>query len=201
MLTDPVTMSFLNPSATFSVTNQFMFGSSLNLDIANGARINMSNASFDNRSTVPHNQADLSKLKMTFDGGNFTTAPFEVAGLDLGKHLNGYNDNFAMDVLEIGSATGFGNVTLVNARDNSPGSGAEALYVDELIIGQGSILNLSTFNLYYRVKSIALTATITSAGGKLIQVPEPSGLSLLFVALTCGGGMCLRRSRRTRGSR
>ena len=73
----------------------------------------------------------------------------EVAGRDLGGTLSGFEGNFALGSLRLGGQAGVGNVRLVDAFGNQPDwDGAEALYVEELILGSGSQLDLNGLTLY-----------------------------------------------------
>jgi hypothetical protein len=112
---------------------------------------------------------------------------YEVAGEDLGAVLAGYEENFVLGTLEIGRTT-VGQLRLVNLNDNQLDSSlAEALYVDTLIVGSGSELDLNGLNLYCRVAQIADGAVILN--GTPTIVPEPTTLALLGTA----GILVLRR--------
>jgi RHS repeat-associated protein len=89
---------------------------------------------------------------VVFSGGS-AAAPLllEVMGRDLGAVSNGFNRNFAHGTLQLD----FGYVKLVDAADNRAGPGAEALYVDTLIVPAGSTLDLNQLKLYARVTQIA----------------------------------------------
>ena len=68
-------------------------------------------------------------------------------------------------VLAVGSDT---YVKLVDDSDNSPGSAAEAVYANSLIVGSGSTLDLNGLNLY--VRAAQLDGNIV--GGTVVQTPD-----------------------------
>ena len=80
---------------------------------------------------------------------------------DLGSGPAGFIDNFAYGTLILGSNT---YVKLVNQSVNSPGSTAEAVYANSLVIPSGSTLNLNGLNLY--VRDLELSGTVLSPAGR-----------------------------------
>jgi len=99
--------------------------------------------------TDPAALAGLGNLTLIFEGGDQLTATLEVAGADRGDDCAGFLDNFALDGLQIGGDD-VGRVQLVDLFDNQPDwEGAEAVYVENLLIGPGSYLDLNGLNLYY----------------------------------------------------
>ncbi len=100
----------------------------------------------------------------------------EVMGTDRGAVANGFRRNFAYGTLRLESAY----VRLVDAADNSPGTSAEALYVDTLIVPSGSVLDLNQFTVYARVTEIAGsilggTVTLVPDGGPIVVNFPTSG--------------------------
>ncbi len=89
-----------------------------------------------------------------------------------------------------------GRLLLVDLVDNQ-GDGAdnEVLFVQNLIVGDGSSLDLGGVNLYYGSASIDPGATITPNGGELLEaIPEPSTFAMLLLGAAC----CVVRARRGR---
>jgi len=124
--------------------------------------------------------ADLENLTAVFDAGNSITSVVEVAGEDLGPIMAGFENNFALGTMQVGGED-VGHVFLVDAFDNQPyWQGTEALYVKNLIVGPGSVLDLSGLNLYYLNATIDPDAIIV--GGTPIQVPEPATVALLALS-------------------
>jgi MYXO-CTERM domain-containing protein len=103
-----------------------------------------------NKSTDPTALPGLSNLDLVVQGGPGWVVPVEVAGKDLGAVAPGWTNNFALAALTLGD-TQAGKVRLVNDFANQPGwAGAEALYVDSLVLNPGAAVDLNGLNLYYR---------------------------------------------------
>jgi hypothetical protein len=66
----------------------------------------------------------------------------------------------------------------------------EAQYVENLILHEGSTLDLAGATLYYK-NFTNLGGEVILNGGTFQQVPEPASLALLAI-----GGLVLRRRRR-----
>jgi len=158
---------------------------------APGVVIHMTGSEFANAGTNPNDLVDLINVTLLFEGGLADIDNFEVAGQDIGPVLEGFDRNFTLGALELGGVD-IGNVRLVDSRDNQPGwIGDEALYVENLILGPGSYLDLNGLNLYYLQGVLNPAAIVELSGGSLTQIPEPATLSLL----TLGCLAVLRRRR------
>ncbi len=119
--------------------------------------------------TDPAALAGLGNLTLIFEGGDQLTATLEAAGADRGDDCAGFLANFALDGLWIGGDD-VGQVQLVDLFDNQPEwAGVEAVYVESLIVGDGSLLDLNGLNLYYLDAAIDPGATII--GGVPVPVP------------------------------
>ncbi len=111
------------------------------------------------------NPAELPGLKNTrflFANGTTGTHSLRLLSKDLGAIPDGFKDNFALGTLQLGDETEPGTVSL-----------GGHLYVDTLILNQGSILNVKGYNLYYKT----LTdngAQINLDGGAMVQVSQPA---------------------------
>ena len=111
---------------------------------------------------------------MRFEGGVAKAAQLEAAGHDLGPQGNGFASNFALGALEVGGLQP-AHVQIVDLFDNQPTStGKEALYVDRLVVKQGSVLDLNGVNVFARTVEIAPASTVV--GGVVQVVPEPRTL-------------------------
>jgi len=130
---------------------------------------------------------------------------FEVAGMDLGSDLAGFDDNFHLGTLTLGGAD-IGLVQLADSFNNGnrggPGGASESLYVDTLIVGTGSLLGINGQNLYTKYFRSLPVGQYTSGlegidfgGGSLFVVPEPT--SLLLIALGSLVLLYARKNRRT----
>ena len=104
---------------------------------------------------------------VTLNGAGTAAAPqlLEAMSADLGSGPTGFTNNFAYGTLVLGSNN---YVELVNQSVNSPGSTAEALYANSLVVPSGSTLNLNGMNLYVRDAEIGGTVT----GGTITQIPN-----------------------------
>lgn len=182
----------VNGNGELDVTNPGDITITEDLTFANGAvytaaavtTITMDSASFYNNSTSESDMAGLKNTEFIFKGGVADT--FELAGLDDGPAVVDYNGNFYLHSLEVGTNAETEFLTLVDNTDNGNRGGrwgnAEALYVDWLIMGSGSTLDLNNLHVYYR--------HLTDNGGTYLngtpqaQIPEPSSIILLV-----GGGL------------
>src|SRR5262249_19139446 len=89
------------------------------------------------------------------------TMHLAVMSADRGPAAAGFTRNFAYGTLEVNA---FRTLQLVDQSDNVSGVGAEALYVDSLIVGSGGKLDLNGLHVYARAAQIdgtVLTGTVT----------------------------------------
>ncbi len=179
------TLEIADPAAEIFVA-RLGFAPQSSLAAVSGAKIHLMemDASFQNRSIDPAALAGLNNLTLVFDE-TFPTFPhpLEAGGRDLGRTMDGFSFNFALDTLQIGGDR-IGQVQLGDYFDNQPAWTAdEALYVKNLILGLDSYLDLNGLNLYY-LNFTDLGGTYELNGGYLVQVPEPATLSPITTALT-----------------
>jgi hypothetical protein len=65
-------------------------------------------------------------------------------------------------------------VQVVDVHDNLPNDGAEAVYVDNLVLENGSTLTLDDSNVYYRSLDIGKGVTVNENGpGRLLRIGIP----------------------------
>ena len=104
----------------------------------------------------------------TLDGMGTSGSPqlLEAMSQDLGNISAGFENNFAYGTLIVGPND---YVELVDQSDNSPGSGAEAVYTNSLVVPSGSTLDLNGLNLYALNAQVAGSIT----GGTINNIPEP----------------------------
>ncbi|MBE3070200.1 MAG: hypothetical protein IMZ66_08175 [Planctomycetes bacterium] len=202
------TLAILRPQAEIRVSENLLFGPGSRLKAVRGATIHMDAGAlggtagamtFENLSTDPGALAGFSNLRLIFEGGGEAFSTLEVAGEDLGFSLAGFHENFAFDTLRIGGAEA-ANLRLVDLFDNQPDwTGAEALYVRNLVIGEGSWLDLNGLNIYYLHASLPSgSGGIDESGGvatAMQLLPEPG--TLAFLAL--GAAVALGRRRHRAG--
>jgi len=75
----------------------------------------------------------------------------EAAGEDRGAAAAGWDENFALHTIELGSGAAAGRIRLLDAFDNQPGwVGDEALYTGTLVMNAGATIDPNGLRLYYR---------------------------------------------------
>jgi len=153
-----------------------------------GTTIHLNDAGFQIRDDDPLKVADLDKVRLIFEGDPAKARKLEVAGVDLGAVLAGFDNNFVIDTLQIGGDAGVGWVQLVDEIMHARANYRETLYVEHLVLGAGSTLDLNGRNLYYQTFA-DLGGTVQLNGGQLVLVPEPAAIVGLI-------GLCLLRGRR-----
>ncbi len=138
-------LNISSPAADITVSNKLAFGAYSTFTAAPGAVIHMTGSAFENENTDPADLAGLSSLELIFEGGAEDIDPFEVAAAVGG----GFGDNFALGALTVGSVD-TGKVQLVDAFDNGNRDvgGSECLFAYEVIINEGSQLDLNSLLLY-----------------------------------------------------
>ncbi|MCC7146255.1 MAG: hypothetical protein IT443_07390 [Phycisphaeraceae bacterium] len=180
-------LQITDPSVGITIGRYFALGKTAEFEAVSGTSIHLDDAYFDVQGADPLKVAGLENLTLIFAGDPAEAKSLEVAGLDLGAVLAGYDANFALDTLQIGSDDGFGWAKLVDVYNNSLANGLpEALYVEHLVLGAGSILDLNGRNLYYQTFT-DLGGTVNLNGGQLVLVPEPTAIvGLAWLCLLLG---------------
>ena len=191
------TLNITGTGAGVEVSAKLAFGRNGTLNAVPGSTIHMTGSAVENESTDPDALAGLADLTLIFEGGLTAIDPFEVAGWNMGAVLERFEHNFALDTLQLGGDARVGQVQLVNFFDNHPSwEGSEALYVENLILGSGSYLDLNGLDVFYQ-NFADLGCAIDLNGGNLWLVPEPGTLAPLEMAVLCLLGY-IRRRRKTR---
>jgi RHS repeat-associated protein len=156
-------------SLTTSGTVRIGAGRSLtfggNLDIAAGGSFGADGPAFLSTPGLTGATRDpkfLSNFAVTALRG----AVIEAMSEDRGPTLAGFDSNFALQELDLGS------VQLVDNADNSPGVAPEAMYVQTLRFSDGT-LDLNGLHLYARAASIAPTHAVILNG--TIQIVNDGG--------------------------
>jgi len=172
-------LEILDPSAQITIGKEFTLGAKALFGAEPGSAIHMTHdaggtvaAKFDNFRKVSSNVAGLANLELSFEGGADLTATAELAGRDLGAVEAGFVNNFALGTLRVGTPGTSAYVRLVDANDNGnriPAGTPEALYVNGIIVGPGSTLDLNGLHVYYHYLCNE-GGTIDLQGGMLEQV-------------------------------
>nr|MBA3481236.1 hypothetical protein [Pirellulales bacterium] len=191
---DSATFAVRDASSQIEIRGELLFGGGSQFRAVPGTTIRMTNpepplenewqplaaSSFRNLSFDSHNLSGLENLTLVFDGHTDQASTFEVAGLNLGPA--GYQHNFALAGLTIGGDAP-ASLQLTDFIDNQRnGDINETLYVDTLIVGPGSTLDIGSLNLYYRHAEIAGTVLSTTGALLATQVPEPAAATIMFAA-------------------
>ncbi|MCC7408210.1 MAG: hypothetical protein IT442_09070, partial [Phycisphaeraceae bacterium] len=186
-------LQITDPTVGITIGRAFILGEAAEFEAGSGTSIHLDDALFYFYGTDPLKVAGLENLTLIFEGDPTEAKRLEVAGLDLGAALAGYDSNFALDTLQIGGDDSIGWAQLVDRNNNALADALpEALYVEHLVLGAGSVLDLNGLNLYYRTFT-DLGGTVNLNGGQLVLVPEPAAIVGLV-------GLCLQLGRR-RGPR
>jgi hypothetical protein len=168
-----------------------------NADLTNTGAINgegtlrfTGESSNDNQASIPATAGyDTNLVSYVFDGDS---GSMEAPSTNVGAKLAAFSDPSAIfDLSIINSSV----VSLADLYSNSGGAAPEAIYTEYLGVDATSTLNLGTINVYYEFLDPSegnLTGIVTTSGGLLIQVPEPTSGVLLLLA----GLAATRRSRR-----
>ena len=174
--------AILDAAAAITVNERITFSIESVFEAVAGSAIQVTGSAFEIYSTSSENLSRLNELTLVFEGGPDEIATLEAAGADLGAIDEGFVDNFLIDTLQIGDDE-VGHLQLVDWIDNQLDiDSAEAVYVNNLIIGSGSSLDLGGLNIYYRNAVIDPGATLI-AGDLIALVPEPTSLALFGLGL------------------
>ncbi len=182
-----------NEGGTFTITagaevvvdSRIVLGALAEVEATPGSQIRLDGGEVEILGTDASLLAGLGNLSLMVTSGD-TWSTLEAASNDLGQRNEGFENNFGWAELLIGGNADVGQLRLVDLFDNQPGSGAEAIYVDRLVVEAGSTLDLGGLNLYYREANIA-GQVILSGGSLLVAVPEPPTVWLTFFAVVALG--------------
>ncbi len=180
------TLSLEAPSASVAIETRMTLGAEANFSSSLGGSLRLDGADLEILGNNANRLAGLASVALVIEGGA-TWSTLEAASRDEGAYPGAFLDNFCIGTLQVGGDVS-GRLHLVDEADNHPAGGlAGAVYVDRLIVAQGSSLDLGGLQLYYRSAEISGTV-IESGGAMFAMVPEPEA-SLLIVA----SALCLRR--------
>ncbi|MCB1195167.1 hypothetical protein KDK77_03190 [bacterium] len=156
-------LSITDSSASISVSDSLILNPDTHFSSVANSSILFDSAVFINKTTNSSDVSGLNTVDFIFQGGQ---SQMELAGEDMGSDLLGFDNNFNLDSLILVGT----ELILVDNFDNQPSwSGAEALYVVNLLLGEGSIFNLNGLNVYYQSLTDA-GASVQLNGGSLEQV-------------------------------
>jgi len=152
----------LGPAARLEVSGNLLLTNVSRLSAEAGAAVHftgpLSMLKINTRSS--DDVLGLSDLTVGYNGGNANWSSLEAAAADLGFVPVGFEGNFAMDALIVGESTAT-TLRVLNGYDNSA-TIAEAVYLNSLTLGAGSVLDLNGLNLYCRGRFL-------NPGGQIIN--------------------------------
>ena len=133
--------SITGAGAQITVSQAFAFGEDSAFSAVAGSTIHMAGAGFTNQNTDPADLTGLANLTLIFEGGT-DSDDFEVAGEDRGAALTGWDANFELYKLQLGTGIPVqcGRIRLVDSYDNQSDGGTanEVLYADWLVMNAGA---------------------------------------------------------------
>lgn len=175
-------LRLVDPTARIHVAEAIVLGPESDLAVVAGASLHLTGDRFEVHGIDASRLRGLGQLHVSVEGGDAGVTTLEVAGLDLGDSPEGWIDNFALGTLEVGGDTP-ALARLVDDFDNQPDTvDSEALYVDRLVVHEGSTLDVGSFSVYYQHAEIA--GSVSPGMGRMVQVvPEPQRWLLAAAAL------------------
>lgn len=185
------TLEITSATADVEVLDALTFAEEGRVALAPGLSIVLRSADLRLRGQHPEYVADLANVRLVARDMDAEANTIEAGGLDIGPANSGFNLNFGLGMLVVGEGDRPAWIQLIDDFDNRTEDALpEALYVDELVLGAGSILDLNGLNLYYR-SFTDLGGTVLLGGGQMTQViPEPTAAALLLI-----GAMATTRRR------
>jgi YD repeat-containing protein len=115
--------------------------------------------------------------RILFESAGLKT--LEVMSRDLLGDAGAFIDNFVYDTIELASGV---TLQLVDESDNATGPGAEAIYLNNLIIPDGATLDLNGLKVYARATLVGMNASVINgtinsveSGGQLTFAQPISG--------------------------
>jgi hypothetical protein len=191
------TLAILDKNAEITVAGKLLLGSETNFVAVPGTEIHLTRPappslyefqpptanSVAIHSTDADAMSGLSNLTLVFEGGADLASTIEAAGADRGASLAGFYQNFALDTLVLGGVESAALSLVDLVQNHSDDALPEALYVEHLIVNEGSTLDLNGLKLYYRTATIAGGGSLALSSFGIQVVPEPgAGLLGVFAA-------------------
>jgi fibronectin-binding autotransporter adhesin len=179
------------PGAAVTIRRTLVMGRNATLHAAPGTVVTLTGSNVWNHSSNPDALADLLNVTLAFQpsSAGFVIDQMELAGRDLGPTMDGFDDNFALDALIVGEPGRDTSAMLVLTDTfRNLGPEPEALYLHNLYVHKGALLDLAGLNVYYSGEFLLEGKVIN---GMPQYIPEPSSLALAAL-----GALALLRRRR-----
>ena len=193
----PAAFCITDAAARITVSGALSLGEASRFEAVPGSAIHISGTALQNASASSSNLAGLLNLNLIVEGGA-NVLELEVAGRDVGPVAAGWTDNFVLGTLTLGDpeslatgGTGSGSIRLVNSSSNATGWwGAEALYVNNLVLNADASVDLNGLHLYYLANGTPheFTNLLLSGDANLDDIVDQADYTVWYNHYGAAGG-------------
>lgn len=173
----PARLEINDPATHVTVANRLVLGPRATFTAAPGSVIHMTGSTFENACTDDASLQALGQTTFIFEGGPGVIDTFEIFG-----HATDGPLPTGLQKLIIGGQA-IGHLRFVDDFDNNPDiAGADVLFIQELVMTSGSILELDNVRLYYQSMDNQGGSVVLSGSAQMVQIPEPATFMLILAA-------------------